>query len=218
MLVAVVASGDLAADDVRWLDRAELVIAADGGAATLDRLGRRPGPAGRRPRLGRAVRSSRSWTRPTCRSSGIRRTRTPPTPSWRCAPRWTLGATEIVLLGALGGDRLDHELANLLLLADPETARLPVRIVRGPTTARVLRSGRLPLEGRVGSLVSLLPIGADAVGVTTEGLRWALEGATLRIGRSRGISNEVVATPASVAVHDGTLLVVETASQGAPSP
>lgn len=217
MLVAVVASGDLAADDVRWLDRAELVIAADGGAATLERLGRRPDQlVGDLDSVEHSLVAKLDEADVPIERHPADKDATDTELALRAAVG--LGATEIVLLGALGGDRLDHELANLLLLADPETARLPVRIVRGPTTARVLRSGSLPLEGRVGSLVSLLPIGADAVGVTTEGLRWALEGATLRIGRSRGISNEVVATPASVAVHDGTLLVVETASQGAPSP
>ncbi len=217
MLVAVVASGDLAADDVRWLDRAELVIAADGGAATLDQLGRRPDRlVGDLDSIERSLVAKLDEADVPIERHPSDKDATDTELALRAAV--ALGATEIVLLGALGGERLDHELANLLLLADPETARLPVRIVRGPTTARVLRSGSLALEGRVGSLVSLLPIGADAVGVTTEGLRWALEGATLRIGRSRGISNEVVATPASVAVHDGTLLVVETASQGAPSP
>ncbi|MDQ2674491.1 MAG: thiamine diphosphokinase, partial [Chloroflexota bacterium] len=42
MLVVVVASGSMAADDVRWLDAADLIIAADGGSASLVALGRRP--------------------------------------------------------------------------------------------------------------------------------------------------------------------------------
>jgi thiamine pyrophosphokinase len=217
MLVAVVASGDLVSDDVRWLDRAELVIAADGGATTLDRLGRRP------HRLVGDLDSIEPQLVAKLEEAGVPIERHPAdkdATDTELAMRAgvELGATEIVLLGALGGDRFDHELANILLLADPEAARLPVRIVRGATTARVLRAGSLPLEGRIGSLVSLLPIGADATGVTTAGLRWPLEGATLSVGRSRGISNEVVAAPASVTVRDGTLLVVETASQGAPSP
>ena len=217
MLVAVVASGDLVSDDVRWLDRAELVIAADGGATALEQLGRRP------HRLVGDLDSIEPPLVAKLEEAGVPIERHPAdkdATDTELALRagMELGATEIVLLGALGGDRFDHELANILLLADQEAARLPVRIVRGPTTARVLRAGSLPLEGRVGSLVSLLPIGADATGVTTAGLRWPLEGATLSVGGSRGISNEVVATPASVTVRDGTLLVVETASQGAPSP
>jgi thiamine pyrophosphokinase len=217
MLVAVVASGDLAADDVRWLDRAELVIAADGGAATLERIGRRP------DRLVGDLDSVDASLVARLTDAGVPIDRHPKDKDatdteLALHDAVTGGATEIVLLGALGGDRLDHELANLLLLADPETARLTVRIVHGPTTVRVLHAGSLALEGRVADLVSLLPIDRDAVGVTTEGLRWPLDGATLRIGRSRGISNEIVTAPASIEVRDGTLLVIETAIKGATHP
>jgi thiamine pyrophosphokinase len=217
MLVAVVASGDLAAEDVVWLDRAELVVAADGGAATLERIGRRP------DRLVGDLDSVDAPLVARLAEAGVPIDRHPPDKDatdteLALGDAVASGATEIVLLGALGGDRLDHELANLLLLADPETARLPVRIVRGPTAVRVLHSGTLALEGRVGDLVSLLPIGSDAAGVTTDGLRWALDGATLHLGRSRGISNQIVAVPASVEVRDGPLLVIETATEGAIHP
>jgi thiamine pyrophosphokinase len=91
-----------------------------------------------------------------------------------------------------------------------------VRIEAGPSAVRVLRGGeRLALAGSVGDVVSLLPIGGDASGVTTDGLRWPLEAATLGLGRSRGLSNEIVAAPASVGLGQGTLLVVETALRGA---
>ena len=42
MKAVVVASGELVAGDVAWLVPADLVIAADGGAARLDRMGQRP--------------------------------------------------------------------------------------------------------------------------------------------------------------------------------
>jgi thiamine pyrophosphokinase len=75
---------------------------------------------------------------------------------------------------------------------------------------------RLALAGGVGDLVSLLPIGGDVAGVSVDGLRWPLTSATLRVGRSRGLSNEVVAPPASVSLERGTLLVVEHRVHGEP--
>jgi thiamine pyrophosphokinase len=66
----------------------------------------------------------------------------------------------------------------------------------------------------VGDTVTLLPVGGDVTGVTTDGLRWPLRAATLRMGRSRGLSNEVASVPASVQIELGTLLVVETATRG----
>jgi thiamine pyrophosphokinase len=69
-----------------------------------------------------------------------------------------------------------------------------------------------------GDLVTLLPIGGDAIGVRIDGVRWPLENATLRLGRSRGLSNEVLAPAASASLKRGTLLVVEHRTQGELTP
>lgn len=120
------------------------------------------------------------------------------------------GAKEIVILGALGG-RLDHTLANLLLLTLPDLEKLPVCIVGGDEEIRLVRSGgTVALEGKPGDLISLLPLGGDARGVTTRGLTWMLRGDTLHFGFSRGVSNEMTGTTAHVEVERGYLLVVHT--------
>jgi len=84
------------------------------------------------------------------------------------------GATDLTILGALGGPRLDHALANVALLAHPalagRTARLldartRVSLVVGPATGGGPGIGRF--EGRLGDLVSLLPLSASAEGITT---------------------------------------------------
>ena len=214
MKVVVVASGELEPPDAAWLDDADLVVAADGGAATLDRLGRTPDllvgdldsvDAALVERLGGA--GTRVQRHPVDKEASDT--------ELAVAAAFEAGAATVVVLGAAGGSRLDHELANLLLLADPALAGRDLRAVRGGTQVRPLHAGnRLVLAGSPGDLVTLLPVGGDAAGVTTNGLRWLLEGATLRMGRSRGLSNEVVGSPASVRITDGTLLVVETASTG----
>lgn len=209
MKVVVVASGDLDTRDAQWLDGADLVIAADGGAASLDRLGRRPdllvgdldsADAALVDRF--AVVGTRVERHPADKDASDA--------ELALAAALAAGGTEIVLLGAVGGDRLDHELANVLGLTDPALAGRDVRLANGSSSVRVVRGGeRLTLAGGRGTLVTLLPIGGDASGVTAHGMRWALEGTTLRAGRSRGLSNEVVAAPASVQVEHGTLLVIE---------
>jgi thiamine pyrophosphokinase len=66
--------------------------------------------------------------------------------------------------------------------------------------------------------VSLFPIDGDATGVSTTGLRYPLDSDGLAMGRSRGLSNVVVRTSASVRLEAGTLLIVEsTASAGGDS-
>lgn len=212
--MVVVASGELDASDTAWLDDADLVIAADGGAGSLDRIGRTPDVlVGDLDSIDPAL-----VTRLAVAGASVERHPVDKEASdTELAVEMAIGAgaVAVVVLGAMGGSRLDHELANLLLLADPAVAGHDVRAVRGSTCVRAARAGaRLALDGAPGDLVTLLPVGGDAAGVTTRGLRWPLDGATLRMGRSRGLSNEVVATPASVQVIHGTLLVVETASGG----
>jgi thiamine pyrophosphokinase len=78
-----------------------------------------------------------------------------------------------------------------------------------------VRAGeRLSIEARPGALVSLLPIGGDAEGVTTSGLRYPLRDEGLPLGSTRGLSNEVVDDDASVQLRAGTLLVVESDEGG----
>ena len=214
MRVVVVASGELEPEDGRWLDRADLLIAADGGAASLDRLGRRPDVlVGDLDSADAALveRLMDAGTRVERHDHDKEASDT----ELALEAAIAAGATEVLLLGALGGERVDHELANLLLLADPALAGRDVRLIRGPIAVRALRTGTsVALGGGPGDLVTLLPVGGDAAGVTTRGLRWALDGATLRLGRSRGLSNEIVSQPASVSLEQGTLLVVETAIEG----
>jgi thiamine pyrophosphokinase len=120
------------------------------------------------------------------------------------------GAQEIVILAALGG-RLDHMLANILLLTLPDLEGISIRIVHGDEEAMVVRKGRAAgLNGQPGELVSLLPLGGAAEGVTTSGLAWPLLGETLRFGFSRGVSNEMTSSLARIEVESGTLLVIHT--------
>lgn len=215
MKVVVVASGELATGDGRHLDGAQLVLAADGGAAALDSLGRRPDAI-----IGDLDSAAPALVERLA-AEGTRVERHPAdkeASDTELAVRAALaaGATEIVVLGAIGGLRLDHELANVLLLADPALSGRDARIVRGAVSVRVVRGGeRLVLDGRPGDLVTLLPVGGAVTGVSTEGLRWSLDAAALASGRSRGLSNEVVEAPASVRLKHGALLVVETRMRGA---
>jgi len=210
----VVAGGEPAVADVALLDDADLVVAADGGAGWLHRHGVRP------DLLVGDLDSIDPALVGLLEADGVTIERHPVDKDASDAElaierAVAAGADAIVMLGALGGPRLDHELANLLLLADPGFAACDLRIVRGGSVARAVHAGgRLSLDGAPGSLVSLLPIGGAAAGVRTVGLRYELGGEDLSLGRSRGLSNEVVQAPASVSLERGTLLVVETANGG----
>lgn len=117
------------------------------------------------------------------------------------------GATRVHVLGGNGG-RLDHLLANALLLASPAYAGLEVIAHMGPARITVVR-GEATLLGQPGDVVTLLAAHGVARGVTTHGLRYPLAGEDLHPGSTRGVSNELVASDAAVQLDDGVLLAVQ---------
>jgi len=119
------------------------------------------------------------------------------------------GATEITLLGALGGHRFDHTMANVLLLAGYESP--PIRIVDGDSVGWLLNGpGIATINGKPGDLLSLLPLTGDADGVSTQGLYYPLRGETLSFGKPRGLSNVLTGKHAEVKLERGLLLIIQT--------
>ena len=120
------------------------------------------------------------------------------------------GADEVIILGALGG-RIDHTLANVLLLALPELRGVRVSLVDGQQEVTLIR-GEGTIRGQVGDTVSLLPIAGDVEGITTRGLEYALHDGTLVFGRTRGVSNVLTAPTAHISVRRGALWCVHSKS------
>jgi thiamine pyrophosphokinase len=127
------------------------------------------------------------------------------------------GATRLTILGAFGGSRLDHALANVLLLGHPRLIDRSAVLLAPAARVRLIRapgpdghSAFLSLAGRPGDMVSLLPFGGPAGGVRTSGLQYALRDETLEVGPARGLSNVRLEATATVSLKVGSLLVIET--------
>jgi thiamine pyrophosphokinase len=119
------------------------------------------------------------------------------------------GAQHIVVLGALGG-RVDMSLANILLLTHPELADIQVEVWVGEQTLWLVKPPGTEIHGHAGDTLSLLPIGGDAHGVSTENCGYPLVDETLAFGPARGISNVLTAPQARVDLREGLLLAVHT--------
>ncbi len=210
-----------------WATDADLVIAADGGARKAGRVGLAPQlVVGDGDSLGVA---------------GIAEVRAAGVPLELAAvakdeldlelailAAVARGASRITILGALGGPRFDHAVANMWLLAHPILEGRPtlildsgtrVRLLTAPTTrdaapasgdAAPARPAEAVLVGLPGDLVSLFPFGTGAVGVTTAGLVYPLRDEPLRAGPARGLSNVRTRPEARVSLRSGRLLIVET--------
>lgn len=127
-----------------------------------------------------------------------------------------LGAREVVVLGAGGGNRLDHFLGNVLLLTSADFADLRLTAVVDDALLTTLHAvqGAAELVGDAGDLVTLLAVGGAAHGVRTTGLRYPLHGEDLQPGSTRGVSNELLGPRASVTLDRGTLLAVQPFDRG----
>jgi thiamine pyrophosphokinase len=117
------------------------------------------------------------------------------------------GAQEVVLVGATGG-RLDQTLANLLILAQ-RTWPAALLLLDGEQVARVLRSGEtVQIRGKAGKTVSVIPLSAEVSGITYSGLAYPLRNAALRFGSTRGVSNLLSESVATIQIEQGLLLVI----------
>ncbi len=123
------------------------------------------------------------------------------------------GAQAIRVIGAVG-DRLDHTLSNIALLALPALAGLDVRLVARGQMAWLAAPGECLLEGAPGDTVSLLPMDGAVEGLETDGLYYPLRQERLTFGPARGMSNVMTGAQARVRSASGLLLIIHTAGEG----
>jgi thiamine pyrophosphokinase len=121
------------------------------------------------------------------------------------------GATRVVIVGAFGGKRLEHTLANILLIASERLKGRDICLADVSSTLRVMHNHEsLELNGSPTDFVSLLPLTWHVSGVTTVGLRYVLTKELLEQGPARGLSNEMTTGTASIQIDQGRLAVIHT--------
>jgi len=117
-----------------------------------------------------------------------------------------LGARRVEILGAIG-DRIDHTLANIHLLRKALRHGVAARITSDTQQVFLVGSSET-ITGSKGRTVSFLPLTEQVEGISLEGFRYELEGASMEIGKPYGISNVVTGETAFVKVGRGILLAV----------
>jgi len=117
-----------------------------------------------------------------------------------------LGYTDLVIIAALGG-RLDHALANIMLLALPQTKEHNLLILDEHQEIRLIRD-QLIIEGEPGQTISLLPLSDKVSGIMTQGLQFQVPQNTFLMGIPNGISNVMTARQATIKIEAGLLLAI----------
>ncbi len=112
----------------------------------------------------------------------------------------------VILIGAFG-NRIDHTIANIYLLYEAKKMGLDMKIINKHHTIYIILEGeKKSIPGRVGDIVSIIPI-LPSSNITTKGLKYPLNNDVIEFGHARGISNIKVEKEAWVSVGKGSLLI-----------
>ena len=202
--ILVLAGGD-AANPRLPLPEADLVIAADSGLEQAGRLGLTVALlVGDLDSVSEAALAAAGEAGTRIGRHPVDRNATVLDRAWAAARRE--GASLVVVVGGAGG-RIDHLLANALLLASPAWADLEIEWLIGDARIVAVHSEAW-FSGQPGDLLTILPIGGPASGVSSEGLQFKLADDILPVGSTRGVSNVLTEERAVVRLSSGVLLAI----------
>ncbi len=176
------------------------LLAADGGADTLARIGLRPERViGDLDSLSTAT---RTWLG---KDSLVHRPDQDRTDFEKALHHAfvDLELERLTVLGALGG-RIDHTVFNLGILA--REARGPDLVLRGEAEILLATSATLVLDATPGETWSFWTYDT-ATTVSLEGVRWPVERRPLALHQGPSISNEAIASKVRVVPENGTVVV-----------
>lgn len=118
---------------------------------------------------------------------------------------------EVIIFAGIG-DRLDHSLANIFLLAGYLSSGIPIRLAT-PLQTLWATDRSVAVRGYPGQTVSLLPLSPVVRDLTLKGFYYPLENGLLRQGSSLGISNVLLGETGEIRFSDGILLIVQSNSE-----
>lgn len=209
MLALIIANGNLdhSSDLAPLLKEAELLIAADGGANHLARLGITPDILlGDLDSINPAILARYENAGVAIHRHPRRKDATDLELALDLAVE--KGAQTIWLVATLGG-RWDMSLANIMLAASDKYKNQVVFLLGQDCSMQILHPGKVhTIKGTVDQAVSFLPLKDDAHGVTLSGFEYPLTHHTIAFGSSLGVSNILKSNGATVQHTKGVLLCV----------
>ena len=126
------------------------------------------------------------------------------------------GCREFYLYGAMDGTRLDHTIANFQILEFLALRNARGYLIGKEQLATVICNGSLEFPQEATGILSLFCLGADATGVTLQGLKYPLEQGVLTAGRPLGVSNHFIGEKSVISVENGNLLAIWDRKNGFP--
>lgn len=120
-----------------------------------------------------------------------------------------LNSSNVTIMGALG-KRMDHALSNIHILNYALEAKIPCQIVDAYNKIYLVKNNiTLHKNKTYGKYISLIPLTSTVEGLTLIGFKYLLKNDSLSIGKSLGVSNEIVEDVARIELKKGILIVIE---------
>lgn len=120
------------------------------------------------------------------------------------------GFTDVLMLGLMGGKRIEHTIANLQTLVYFAKNRVNATAMDRYSTIMAIENGAITLPDMPGKFFSLFSMGDVAEGVSIKGAKYPLENYTITNFYPIGISNEFIGETVEISVTDGSLLLIIT--------
>jgi thiamine pyrophosphokinase len=118
------------------------------------------------------------------------------------------GFKDIVLVGATGGSRLDHSLANMMLLEKYYHFGVNIFIIDNNNKIQIISDNcNMLLDKKEGSFVSLIPLTENISGLTLEGFKYPLDRVVVKRGSTLCVSNEIILDKGRIILESGTALL-----------
>jgi thiamine pyrophosphokinase len=119
---------------------------------------------------------------------------------------YRLGATEVILCGAFGGQRTDHTLLHLTMATRHAAEGRKLVLCSGSEEAHPVVAGKYDFDFADGTLFSIVAF-SQLHGLFIEGARWPLENVELSFGSSLTVSNAVCGN-LHVSLHSGKAILI----------
>jgi thiamine pyrophosphokinase len=120
------------------------------------------------------------------------------------------GFTDVLLLGLIGGKRIEHTIANIQTLVFFARNRINATAMDRYSTLMVIKDGSITLPDMPDKFFSLFSMGDMAEGLSIKGAKYPLDNYTLSNFYPIGISNEFIGENVEISVKNGSVLLVIT--------
>lgn len=188
-------------------DKSDIVISADGGASNTLKMGLFPDVVigdmdSIKLKVKEEIREKSSKTRYIAISPEKDESDTQLAVDYALG----MGVKKLIITGAVGG-RIDHTLANIILLSSPGLEGIDARILTDNSDIFIARKP-VTFSGHPGKTVTLISLSPYTYFTCTRGLKYELREEKLIFSPVRGLSNKITEKGVYLGIREGILLVI----------